>query len=71
MELTREELEQLLRLSLAALKAQAGQGGVAVPVPQLPEAPASTGPTVGVWLETFDRIISEQGLEAGVRGCCW
>lgn len=67
MDLTPEELQQLLRLSLAALRAQAGGDGAAA-LPAALQAAAATvpagGPTLSAWLQTFERIIAERGYKA-------
>lgn len=62
--MTTEELEQLLRLSLAALRAQAGQ-----PVPEVgtvlsaASLPAVQGLTVGAWLDVYERLLGERNYQ--------
>lgn len=65
MSLTTPELEDLLRLALAALRGQAGGlvalgSGSAVEALAQPAQPA-TGPTVSEWLVTYRSVIAERG----------
>lgn len=66
MSLTTTELEELLRLALAALR---GQASVAAPV-TLPAGiaptqfePGAAGPTLAEWLVTYRSIINERGYK--------
>lgn len=58
MSLSPNELEELLRLALTALRGQAAAPGVAA-VPLSPELDA--GPTLAGWLVTYRAIISQRG----------
>jgi integrase len=56
--MTTAELEQLLSLALAALRAQASPAaGAAEPAP----AVATAAPTLGDWLVTYEQILGERG----------
>lgn len=73
MTLTPEELEQLLRLSLAALRAQAPSGVQAVEVApalaaqveaQAPAPAAPAGRTLGDWLTVYEQVLAQRGYKA-------
>jgi len=63
MSLTPVELEELLRLALAALRGQASAPSAAAPAIAQPEPIAVLGATLAEWLVTYRQIIAERGYK--------
>ena len=64
MNLTTTELEELLRLALAALRGQAGQVSAAGPALLAADTAAVTGRTLNDWLDLHEKHLRERGYKA-------